>query len=244
MAVINFIFACIVGILVLFGSLVFGIINFWIIFFPWYKRYRIADAAFITPWSDFVNKFFLFIKLNVIGKEHVDKKRPTLYICNHQSWIDIQIFIRYSHATAIAKNEVLRIPFVNFLCILAGSLFFDSKSTNARMIIIKKAIQLFKNGYSLCLFPEGTRSRNGNLLKPNLSLIKLCYKQNIPVVSASIEGTRFVMPRGSILYKFFKKVTLKYTPPIYPENFPDEETFAKECWQRVVNTHDEIIAKY
>jgi 1-acyl-sn-glycerol-3-phosphate acyltransferase len=240
MKIINFIFSVIVGILILLGSLILGILNFWILFLPWYKRYKIADKTFITPYSNFVNNCFLFIRLKIIGRENVVKNRPTLYICNHQSWMDIQIFVKHSHATAIAKNEVLSIPFVGFLCLLAGSLFFDSKNNNAKIVIVKKAMQVFKHKCSLCLFPEGTRSKNGNLLKPNLSIIKLCYKQNIPVVPAALEGTRNVMTRGSVLFKFFQKVILKYNPPLLPENFPDEETFARACWQKVIDTHDEI----
>jgi 1-acyl-sn-glycerol-3-phosphate acyltransferase len=244
MIIIKFIFSCIAGIGILIGSLIFGIFNFWIIFFPWYKRYSIADRAFISVWSDIVTSYFLFMKLKIIGIENVDKKRPTLYICNHQSWMDIQIFVRYSHATAIAKNEVLSIPFVGFLCVLAGSLFFDSKSKNAKVTIIKKAMELFNNGYSLSLFPEGTRSRSGNLLKPNLSVIRLCYKNNIPVVPSSLEGTRKVLPRGSLFFRFFQKVILKYSPPMYPENFPDEDAFAQACWNKVIDNHKEITKIY
>jgi 1-acyl-sn-glycerol-3-phosphate acyltransferase len=105
---------------------------------------------------------------------------------------------------------------------------------------VKKAMTLFRNNYSLCLFPEGTRSKDGRLLKPNLSIIRLCYKENIAVVPAAIEGTKNVMARGSVIYNFFQKVVLKYTPPVLPENFPDEDSFAKACWQRVVDTHNEI----
>jgi 1-acyl-sn-glycerol-3-phosphate acyltransferase len=105
-------------------------------------------------------------------------------------------------------------------------------------------MNVFKQGYSVILYPEGTRSRDGKLLKPNLAIIRLCYKSGIPVVSCAIEGTRDILPRNRIYFKIFKKIVLKFNKPLYPKDFKSEEEFTKECWGRVKSTRDEIIKEH
>jgi 1-acyl-sn-glycerol-3-phosphate acyltransferase len=208
---------------------------------PRYKRYKYADIMFMTPWGNFMNKILLMMRIKVIGKEFVDRKRPTLYICNHQSWIDIALFIINSHCPAISKKEVKYIPLLGIFTIYAGTVFIDRTKTSSRFSIIKDVSDLLHNGTSLCLFPEGTRSISGDLLTPNLALLKLCFKQKITVVPAAIDGTRFVLAKHVHYFKPGRKVILKYTPPVNPVNFENAEDFAKACWNEVVKAHSEII---
>ncbi|HPO50513.1 MAG TPA: hypothetical protein PLO89_09335, partial [Spirochaetota bacterium] len=65
-------------------SVFFIIFDFWLMFIPQYKRYYTADRFLVIPWTVVAN-FLLGIRLKLIGKENIDKKRTTLYICNHQS---------------------------------------------------------------------------------------------------------------------------------------------------------------
>ena len=211
----------------------------WLLFIPKHKRYPIAHIFLISPWS---LGFFLlyFIKINVIGKEHIDKKRTTLYICNHQSWVDIPILLMSNNATILAKKEVERIPFIGLLIQYSGTLTFKRDEKNSRLGIVKEVITLFKGGYSFCIFPEGTRTRAGELQEPNLTLIKLCYKLNIPVVSSAISGTYNMLPRGRYYLGFFKGITLKYAEPTEPKDFENEDDFANACWAKVTNTYNEL----
>jgi len=216
------------------------IISFWwVLFFQKFKRYNITYNLIMYTWSTFLN-FLLCNKYIVIGKENIDKKRTTLYICNHQSYLDIPTFVTNSHCTAISKKEVLKIPFVGILTTYTGTIFFDRNNNASRLSIIKEVSNLLNEGYSLCLFPEGTRSLNGALNEPNLALIRLCYKKNIPVVSSAIHGTIYSLKKGNYHINFFQKVVLKYTHPIYPKDFQDDEDFSNACWERVKKTHSEI----
>jgi len=244
MKLIKTVLALIAGIFVIIYSSIWALTGWWLLFIPKYKRYRYADVFMVLPWTFSINYLILFIRLKVLGKENVDKKRTSLYICNHQSWIDIQIFVRHSHATGVAKKEVMQIPFIGILIKYAGALLFDRNAANSRTQVIKEMITYFRNGSSLCLYPEGTRSRDGSILEPNLTTLKLCFRQNIPVVPAAIEGTRNILKRGSLLFNFFQKVVLKYNTPMYPKDFANDEEFAKACWEKVRSTHAEILETY
>ncbi|MCG8568934.1 MAG: 1-acyl-sn-glycerol-3-phosphate acyltransferase [Spirochaetes bacterium] len=242
MIVFDIFFSIIAVILILSSSLIFLTLNWWLIFTDKYNRHRIADIPLIQP-AAIVYGWILGVRMKVLGKEHVDKRRTTVYICNHQSWLDIIVFIRFSHTIAISKKEVRRIPLVGILTILAGTFFFDRTKSTDRMGIIKQIMIFLKKGHSLCLFPEGTRSRDGSLLKPQLSLLKLCYKMKIPIVPAAIEGTRNVLARKRPYFRFCQKVVLQYTPPIYPEDYENDDDFTQACWERVAETHAELVKK-
>ena len=236
----DFIWSIVAAVEILLLSLVFVIIDFWLIFVPIKYRYRVARYVLIVPWCWTINTLVYFIRLKVIGKEYLDKNRTTMYICNHQSWIDASTFGHITPAAALAKSQVKNIPLVGFLVIYAGGILFDREAQSSRLGIVKLMMKTLKDGVSVCFFPEGTRSRDGNLLRPNLSLIKLAYKMKIPVVPAALNGTRDVVQKGRPYFRFFRKVTIKYTPPMNPADYPDDESFAAACWGKVEETYKEI----
>lgn len=244
MRIFRYLITVIVTIIISIVSLFFIIVDWWLLLFPVDRRYYVADRFLIIPWTVIVNNL-LGIRLKLIGKENIDKKRTTLYICNHQSWVDIPTFLRYSHAPTVAKKEVKNIPFIGVLIQYAGSLFLDRNDKGGgRLGIVKDVIKILKRGDSFCVFPEGTRSKTGDLLEPNLTLIKLCYKLDVPVVAAAIEGSRNVLEKGNWYVKLFQKVIIKYNPPVYPKDYQNEEEFAKACWLEVESTYSEIKGIY
>lgn len=244
MVIFNFIFSLISTILALGISLVVLSYSWWLLFLNKYTRYKRVAQYIITVPLALVYRVLFMMRLKVYGKEHVDPARVSLYICNHQSYMDIPPLLRYSRATALSKKEVKWLPIIGQITYVGGGLFFDRKKTTDKFGVLREVIELFKSGSSLCIFPEGTRSRSGKLLRPRFALIKLCYKKNIPVVPAGIEGTRNIMKSGRFYYKFFQKVVLEFTPPIYPEQFKNEDDFCKACWERVKVTHDGILKNH
>lgn len=225
-------------------SLFYIVTCWWFLFLPKYKRYKLFDFLVVYPWVSIVNNIFLGMRLKLIGSEYIDIKRTTMYICNHQSWLDIPVVIKQTHTICLSKKQVRRMPLVGLLIVFAGPIIVDRDDQSSRISSVKEIISVFKKGYSLALFPEGTRSMDGKLIKPNTAMIKLCYKLNIPVVSTAVEGTRDVLPRNRLYMKFLQKVVLKFNPPIYPEDFNNEENFVNACWDKVKETHNDILMNF
>lgn len=244
MAVLNLFFSFISGMCVLIMSLFFVIIDWWLLLVPRNKRYLVARKVLIIPWTIIANNFLFCMRLKVLGKEHANKLKNSLIICNHQSWADIPAFLRFTPSTALSKAEVKKIPLVGILTIYAGGIFFDRDDKKSRLGIIKEVMEFLKQGYSMCYYPEGTRSLDGELLEPNLTLVKLAYKLKVPVIPSAIEGSKNVIKKGRIYYKFFQKVVLKYVEPLYPADYKSDEEFANACWNKVIDTHNEIKAEY
>lgn len=218
---------------------------FWVLFIKKEKRFPIASKLIFGPWSFIINNLLCHINLKIKGGEYVDKKRKTIYICNHQSWLDITTFINTTKAVPIAKEEVKLIPFLGIMIIYNAPIYLQRNNKKDRLGIIREVRALFsddKQKRSLCFFPEGTRSPNGELQSPNLALLKLAYKMNIPVVSAAISGTKDILPKGKMFIRGFKKVTLEYTEPILPADYPDSTSFSEACWKRVETTYNKLTS--
>ena len=238
--IFDIIWSVIAAVEIMLLSIIFVIIDFWLIFVPIKYRNKVARYVLIVPWCWTINTLIYFIRLKVIGKEYLDRNRTTIYICNHQSWIDASTFGHITPASSLAKSQVKNIPLVGLLVIYAGGILFDRETQSSRLGIVKLMMKTLKDGISICFFPEGTRSRDGNLLRPNLSLIKLAYKMKIPVVPAALNGTRDVVQKGRPYFRFFRKVVIKYNPPMNPADFADEDSFAAACWGKVEETYKEI----
>ena len=219
---------------------------FWLLFIKKKSRFAIASKLIFRPWSFIINNLLCHINLKIKGKEYIDKKRKTIYICNHQSWLDITTFINTTSAVPISKEEVKFIPFLGIMIVYNGPIYLQRNNKKDRLGIIKEVREFFcneKKVQSLCFFPEGTRSINGELQSPNMALIKLAYKMNVPVVPAAINGTINVLPKGKMFIRGFKKVTLEYTEPILPSDYPDSNSFSDACWQRVETTYNKLISE-
>ena len=110
MKVIRYIITGVVTIIISIISIFFSIVDCWLLLIPEDRRYYTADKFLIIPWTILVNNL-IGIRMKIIGKEYVDRKRTTLYICNHQSWVDIPTFLRYSQFQQLPKKRLERYHF-------------------------------------------------------------------------------------------------------------------------------------
>lgn len=245
MTLINLILNGIAYFALLIMSLVTIPLFWWLLFINKFERFKIAHKLIVTPWSYIINHWLLHMDFKIIGKEHINRKRKTLYICNHQSWVDITTFIQSSQAVPIAKEEVKLIPFLGIITWYAGTLYFKRENKRERLGIIKEVRELFSKGnHSLCVFPEGSRSNDEALLPPNYAIIKLCYKMNIPVVPAAIYGSLFVLPKGKNYFQTSQKIILKYNTPLFPADYTDSNSFSEACWETVRSSYEELKRDY
>ena len=210
---------------------------------PRYKRLNCLILSLTSHGLLHLTTCFL-MKMKLIGLEFVDRKRQQFISATISLGLIFRVVTRYTHTVTLSKKEATYIPFIGVLIKFAGPVIVDRDDTSSRLKVVKEIIALLKQGYSLTLFPEGTRTKDGKLMEPNNAMVKLCYKLNIPVVAAALEGTRDVLPRNRFYVKCFQKVVLKFNSPLYPKDFKNEEEFSVSCWKKVVDTHNEILENY
>lgn len=138
------------------------------------------------------------VNLIVKGKENLIDE-PCLYVSNHQSNFDIPILVKSVDKMAgfIAKKELGKIPILSKWILEVGSILIDRNNPREALKGIKEGINGLKNGRSLVIFPEGTRSKDGEVLEFKAGSMKLAIKAGVKIIPISINGSTNIMKSGS-----------------------------------------------
>lgn len=245
---IRFILTCILVIGYLILSIPILLVE-WIIgkFSPMTKEIsslRIIQAVF---------RFLLLVagvKVTVLGEENVPKDQAVLYIGNHRSYYDILLtYSRCPRRTGyVAKKEMLRYPLLNIWMKYLHCLFLDREDIKQGLQTILTAIEKVKSGISICIFPEGTRSRTDSeldMLPFHEGSFKIATRAKCPIIPIAITGT------AQIFEAHFPKITpahviLEYGNPIYPDELSKEDkkhlgTYTQECIRQMLLKHQEML---
>lgn len=160
-----------------------------------------------------------FVKVEVKGRQNYDKNKSYIFVANHQSIYDI--FVVYGWLINkfkwIMKNTLRKIPFVGLACHKAGHIFIDRSNPIRAKQSLEEAKNKLKNGSSIVIFAEGSRTKNGKLGKFKRGAFKIAEDLKLPIVPMSIKGTFDVMPVFSYYIKP-GKVTLTIHEPIDTQN--------------------------
>lgn len=170
-------------------------------------------------WSTWVLKV-LFLPVKVIGRENLKHGESYVFVANHQGAFDIFLIFGHLHRNFkwMMKRELRKIPFVGFACEKSHQIFVDRRTPGKVKDTYDKARHTLKDGMSLVVFPEGSRTYDGRMGKFKRGAFMLADELQLPVVPLTINGSFDVMPRTSKWYWVkCRRLTLTIHAPIYPE---------------------------
>lgn len=141
------------------------------------------------------------VKVDVKGRENVDKNTSYVFVANHQGAFDIfSIYGFLGHNFKwMMKIGLRKFPVVGAACQAAGHIFVDNSSPAAIKRTMAKAEKTLRHGMSVVVFPEGSRSRTGRMGRFHTGAFQLAMEFQLPVVPITIDGAYRVLPRGSWL---------------------------------------------
>lgn len=150
-------------------------------------------------WSRF-NCIITFCRIKVTGKEKLKKNQSYVFVANHQGIYDCWLIFGYLGIPIkwIMKRSLRKIPFVGKACELSGFIFVDDSSPMTRVKAIYEAKEKFKNGASIAIFPEGSRTATGKLGKFKNGAFRIALDLQLPIVPITLNGSYEVMPRNTI----------------------------------------------
>jgi len=159
------------------------------------------------------------------GLENIPKDGPVIIASNHQSYFDFICFIaasprriHYLTAEKFYKSRVWR-PMMN----MTGQIKVDRTSHN-KQEVYDKVHSALNQGRIIGIFPEGTRSADGEIQKPFTGVAKFALKANVPVIPVGIIGTYDIMSRHDKRPKFRgAKAKIKIGKPIYFSEYVDAQ---------------------
>lgn len=143
--------------------------------------------------------WLMFIPVEVKGLENIQKGQSYVFVSNHQSAFDI--FVIYGYLPVIfkwlMKQELRKIPFVGTACAAAGHIFIDRKNPQAAIESIHRVEAALVNGVSTVIFPEGTRSKDGQVGRFKRGAFQIALDLHLPIIPISLNGCYEVMNRSA-----------------------------------------------
>ncbi|MGM9758596.1 MAG: lysophospholipid acyltransferase family protein [Parabacteroides sp.] len=138
--------------------------------------------------------------VHVEGKEHIDKKRSYIFVANHQGAFDIFLIYGFLGVPIkwVMKAGIGKIPFVGTACRAAGFVFVDNSSPKAAGRSVRDAEQCLKKGASIAIFPEGSRTHDGRMIRFKKGAFQMAVDQHLPIIPITLNGPFRVLPRGSL----------------------------------------------
>jgi len=153
-------------------------------------------------WSGWVTRFS-GVRLSVDIRAELQPDQPYVFMANHASTIDIwALFLAIPRRVRmIAKKQLARLPLFGWVMWAGRFIFIDRQNATAARRSIEEAGRRIRGGCSVVIFPEGTRTRDGQLGSFKKGGFHLAMEAGVPIVPIALQGTRALMPRGSFRVK-------------------------------------------
>lgn len=193
-----------------------------------------THTLFIKLSKPFVHLYF---RITSEGKENLPDS-PCIIAPNHQSYFDglfISMFLKNRHLRKTiyyAKEKHIKHRWLKFIANRHGIIIMDLNKDLKQSI--QKMAAALKKGKNIMIFPEGTRSTDGNLGRFKQTFAILSRELNVPVIPVAINGASDALPRGKKIPRPWKRVTVEFLKPIYPEQHTFD-TLREKVYKKVLD---------
>ena len=162
--------------------------------------------------------------MEVTGKEKIPEG-PVVFAANHQGYADIPLLLTQLDKPnpLIAKKELEKVPLLRDWMTELNCIFIDRDNARQAMDSLKKANELLSEGYSVSIFPEGTRSKGGEIKEFKGGTIRLATRAKVPIVPCCIEGTYNMLEANKGFKITPAKLQLHILPAIETADLSREE---------------------
>ena len=198
----------------------------------WWDKQRYIQQRFTCFWGCsivFVNPLWRII---IEGREKM-RDEPRIYICNHQSMLDI-LTLYYTHGFFrwIAKQELMKFPILGWVMYLNQDIPISRGDKKSTIKLMEKTQKHIQNGVSIMIFPEGTRSKDGSIKRFKEGAFKMALQNKVPIHPIILDGAQTALPKGSLLLRKKQRIILRVFDEIPYEQFKDKSvaTLTKEMY--------------
>ncbi len=205
----------------LLSSLLFTpvILTLWLLTSWWDKRLRVVHF-FSCFWGAQYIRVNPLWKLDIIDRNKFDDSKAYIMISNHQSLVDIiVIYSLFKHFRWTSKVENFKLPFVGWVLSLNRSVKVYRNSPDAYRLFKTEAEKEFKKGNSLMVFPEGTRSGDGNVGRFKDGVFLLAHDLKADILPMVLDGSSKAIPKSGWSLRGKQEIILKVLDPVSYSDF-------------------------
>jgi 1-acyl-sn-glycerol-3-phosphate acyltransferase len=233
------------------SSLIFVLLAFPVAVSLWlisliFDRRRLMNNRWMVIQGIALSKMNPFWKIIVEGKEKIDQKQAYVIVPNHQSMLDIVVFNMLHHRLRwISKIEVFKVPVLGWEMKMVKYIELERGSKHSVVRMMDKCISSLREGISVVLFPEGTRSLNGAIGRFKTGAFQLAIKTDKPLLPVLLDGTGDILPKHGIIFRNRRTVRIKVLDPIFPGQFGtgEAEELAARVQSLMVKAMDELRSR-
>ena len=182
-------------------------------------------------------------KQRVEGLEHIDPKKSYVIVINHQSMVDIiSLYFLPLNFRWVSKEEVFRIPYIGPLLIAHGDIPIQrGRASEAMAKVVNDGKMWISHGASIAIFPEGTRSKDGEIHRFKQGAFALAKEAGVEILPVVMDGTSNVLKKNK-LFNWRNVLSVKVLPPISAERVAATEPseMAKEVQEMMTEALAEI----
>lgn len=223
----NILIAVIGRIWALWGLCLFAISM--LIAMPFYAFCYLMKEPRRARWHRLVSRVWMSIylfgigcPLRIFGKEYFEKGKNYIVVCNHSSFMDVPVttpFMPHANKT-IAKKEFASIPFFGWIYSL-GAILVDRNDEQSRKQSYAKMKAVLQIGLDMVIYPEGTRNRSPEPLKPfHDGAFRLSVDTGVPIIPTLIFNTKKILPPGKVFFLLPHAIDMHFLPPQLPDSLP------------------------
>ena len=207
------------------AGVIFLIVSFpftcliWLVALPFDRKRTVIHRVLL--WHCAVYKCLVPLKsFNCEGKEKIARGNTYIVISNHQSSLDI-IFLNALGLNYkwISKIENKKVPIIGWYLSMADYISVDRNRADSKKRLFEKSYKSLKDGTSIMIFPEGTRSPNGEIGALKRGAFMLSIQTGVPLLPVVIDGTGGILPKHGIVFGAKRDVKMRVLNPEYPEGF-------------------------
>lgn len=181
-----------------------------------------------------------FVKVEVRGRENINPDTSYVFISNHQGAYDIFAIYGYLNHNFkwLMKESLQKIPLVGYSCKCAGHVMVDRTNPQGIRRTMEQAKDRLKNGMSIVVFPEGSRTRTGYMREFKKGAFLLASQFGLPMVPITLDGSFDILTKGGSI-PLYGKITMTIHKPI-----DDTGCRLSELMERTHNIINSGLTKY
>lgn len=194
-----------------------------------FGHHRFANVGIAARWARLIARLTP-MQVRVEGTEHIDPRQSYVVVANHVSMYDIPLIYGYSGLDLrwVIKAELGKVPFIAQGCRAIGHIFIDRGNPEQARAAINGAVERLPAGTGVLFFPEGTRSRDGDLGTFRKGAFRVAVDRGLPILPMTVVGTRDILPPGSVRVRP-GMARLVVHAPLWPPGGAADEAVAELC---------------
>lgn len=196
----------------------------WLVTLPFDRRLTLLHL-FTCFWASLYIHVFPPWSVTIEGREKIDPHKTYVIVSNHQSMVDIlAAFTLFTHFKWVSKAELFNIPLIGWNMHLNRYVQLQRGRNKSIRKMYSACEYHLKNGSSVYLFPEGTRSPTGKMRDFKEGAFALAKRLQVPILPLVINGSKNALPKNSFNFHGKTRVRLKVLDEVPPESFAEMST--------------------